>query len=43
MTPSFEERFEQAVKDGVFPGAIMMAKDKSGTSLLHLGCSVYVH
>ncbi|KAI4748657.1 beta-lactamase family protein [Aureobasidium sp. EXF-12298] len=30
MTPSFEEKFEQAVKDGVFPGAIMMAKDKSG-------------
>jgi hypothetical protein len=30
MTPSFEEKFEQAVKDGVFPGAIMMARDKSG-------------
>ncbi|KAI4717359.1 beta-lactamase family protein [Aureobasidium sp. EXF-10727] len=31
MSLSFEERFEQAVKDGVFPGAILMAKDKSGT------------
>ncbi|KAG9951874.1 beta-lactamase family protein, partial [Aureobasidium melanogenum] len=27
---SFEEKFEQAVKNGVFPGAILMAKDKSG-------------
>jgi hypothetical protein len=34
MTPSFEEKFEQAVKDGVFPGAIMMARDKSGTTPL---------
>jgi hypothetical protein len=34
MTPSFEEKFEQAVKDGVFPGAIMMARDKSGTTSL---------
>jgi hypothetical protein len=42
MTPSFEERFEQAVKDGVFPGAIMMAKDKSGTVVLHLGFSVHI-
>jgi hypothetical protein len=40
MTPSFEERFEQAVKDGVFPGAIMMAKDKSGTA--HL-IEIFVH
>ncbi|CAD0086515.1 unnamed protein product [Aureobasidium vineae] len=30
MSLSFEDRFEQVVKDGVFPGAIMMAKDKSG-------------
>ncbi|KAI5253113.1 beta-lactamase family protein [Aureobasidium subglaciale] len=27
---SFEEKFEQAVKDGVFPGAILMARDVSG-------------
>ncbi|KAG9597809.1 beta-lactamase family protein, partial [Aureobasidium melanogenum] len=31
MSSSFERKFEQAVKDGVFPGAILMAKDKSGT------------
>ncbi|KAH0395372.1 beta-lactamase family protein, partial [Aureobasidium melanogenum] len=30
MSSSFEEKFEQAVKDGVFPGAILIAKDKSG-------------
>jgi hypothetical protein len=42
MTPSFEEKFEQAVKDGVFPGAIMMAKDKSGTAFPHLECSVHM-
>ncbi|CAD0041999.1 unnamed protein product [Aureobasidium pullulans] len=29
MSP-FEQKFEQAVKDGVFSGAILMAKDKSG-------------
>lgn len=36
MTPSFEERFEQAVKNGVFPGVILMAKDKSGMEFLRL-------
>jgi hypothetical protein len=36
MTPSFEDKFEQGVKDGVFPGAIMMAKDKSGNTPLCL-------
>ncbi|KAG9843125.1 beta-lactamase family protein, partial [Aureobasidium melanogenum] len=30
MSSSFEEKFEKAVKDGVFPGAILIAKDKSG-------------
>lgn len=30
MSSSFEEKFEQAVNNGVFPGAILMAKDKSG-------------
>ncbi|KAI5195472.1 beta-lactamase family protein [Aureobasidium subglaciale] len=30
MSSSFEEKFEQAVKDGVFPGAILMARDVSG-------------
>jgi hypothetical protein len=27
---TIEEKFEQGVKDGVFPGAILFAKDKSG-------------
>ena len=35
MTPSYEEKFEQAVKDGVLPGAILMARDKSGMAFLH--------
>jgi hypothetical protein len=41
MTASFEEKFEQAVKDGVFPGAIMMAKDKSGRAFLHHEFAIY--
>ena len=27
---SFEEQVKQAVKDGVMPGAVMLAKDKTG-------------
>jgi hypothetical protein len=43
MTPSFEEKFEQAVKDGVFPGAIMMARDKSGNLIPALWISNPYH
>ena len=30
MTPEFEARLQKAVDDGIIPGAILLARDKSG-------------
>lgn len=40
---SFEQKFEQAVKDGVFSGAILMAKDKSGIQHLLPSLSHHIY
>lgn len=42
MSP-FEQKFEQAVKDGVFSGAILMAKDKSGKQHPLSSLSHHIH
>lgn len=35
-----EDAFEKAVQNGVFPGAVLLAKDRSGMLSLPFCCSV---
>jgi uncharacterized protein YeaC (DUF1315 family) len=34
MTPEFEAKLKKAVENGDLPNAVMLARDKSGTSVL---------